>query len=200
MLLMRERIRYPSGRVRLYQIDDVPRATAKRRTPWIANLVLKEWGAIVGNLLTTGQVNYRVSRMYLEFANVASPGDTITPPSFDRETSSAVAYYNSLALSADADYLRVPIVAATLGSSGSDFPYGNLPTFFAMSSGVAGIHGKPFSDANNSLIYGGALVAAVVDGDPTQDLVLSRFYLLPANQQPKLPTSQVGIEWELDLE
>jgi hypothetical protein len=35
--------------------------------------------------------------------------------------------------------------------------------------------------------------------DATQDKLFSCFYFDPANQQPKLATSQVGIEWEVTL-
>jgi hypothetical protein len=53
--------------------------------------------------------------------------------------------------------------------------------------------------ADNSTVFGGALVAFVDEDDHTRDLVLSRFYVSPRAQQPKLSTSQVGFEWRVKL-
>jgi hypothetical protein len=139
--------------------------------------------------------------MYLEFENVASPGDPVTVPDYDRETSSGVAYYNGLSSSLNRDYLRVPLIATSTGTSdAAEYPNGNRATFFAQTTGLTGVHGKSFSEAANSVIFGGALVALVDENDPTKDLVLSRFYLPVPNQQPKLATSQIGFEWRLTFE
>lgn len=170
------------------------------RTDFEHNDFLYEWGAIFGNLLLRKGLNYGVGGMYLEFENVGTPGDPVAAPTFTRDADQGVDYYNSLADSADRDYLRVPLVAGNLTSSdATKYPLGNLVSFFAQTSGVEGVHGKPFSDANNSVVYGGALVAFVDDADHTRDIVLSRFYVSTASQQPKLSTSQVGFEWRLLL-
>lgn len=173
----------------------------KPLTRWTKNLVLKEWGAIVGNALRTGDSKYRISHMYLEYQNVASPGDPADIPSFDREAGNGVAYFNSLSLSADRDYLRIPLTATQFVSSDeTEFPEGNVAIFFAMSQGMLGVHGKPYSDVVNSTLAGGALVAGIDDSDHTRDLVLSRFYLPVDEQQVKLATSQLGLEWELEMQ
>lgn len=168
-------------------------------TAWKDNLLLYDWASIIAKLLATADSSYRVSMMYLEFKNVASPGDTVTAPSYTR--ADGISYYNSLASSLDTDYLRVKLQAAIVESTDAElYPEGNLIRWLARTSGVEGVHGKEFSDVVNSTIYGGALVAARSQADPTQDLLLSRFYFDPADQQLKLATSQVGVEWETEYQ
>lgn len=208
---------YMRGDVRLYSVPLVMRTGRavsksthnimedwpKQWTPvtdFEHNDFLYEWGAIFGNLLLRKGLNYGIGGMYLEFENVGTPGDPVAAPTFTRDADQGVDYYNSLADSADRDYLRVPLIAGNLSSSDqTNFPLGNLLSFFAQTSGVEGVHGKPFSDANNSTVFGGALVAFVDDSDHTRDIVLSRFYVSTGKQQPKLSTSQVGFEWRLTL-
>ena len=168
-------------------------------TPWRSNLVMFEWATIVGKLLTQGLTNYRIGGMYLEHENVASPGDAVSVPAFDR--SGGIEYYNGLSTDPDRDYLRVPLVASQVAVvDATDFPNGNELTFFAQTQGVEGVHGKPFDDTNNSKVFGGALVSFVNEDDATQDIVFSRFYFDVADQQVKLPTSQIGLDWKLTLE
>lgn len=170
------------------------------RTNWNHNDILYEWGALVGRLLLRQGLNYGIGGMYIEYANVASPGDPVSVPTVTRDADQGVDYYNDLSDSADLDYLRVPLIAGTIDSSDAvKFPKSNQLTFFAQTSGVEGVHGKPFSDANNSVAYGGALVAFVDDSDYTQDLVLSRFYFEVDEQMAKLATGQIGYEWKLLL-
>lgn len=166
-------------------------------TDWKSNLVLYQWATITSQLLAVGSSNYRIAGMYLEFENVASPSTTVTPPSFDRTRD--ITYYDDLVASSTRDYLRVPMTAAPIGSEGTDLS-NNQIVFFARSSGTQGVHGKTFSDSVNSKIFGASLVAFVDNNDSTQDLLFSSFYFNTADQQIKLATSQVGIEWELTLQ
>ena len=166
-------------------------------TDWKSNLVLYQWATITSQLLAVGSSNYRIAGMYLEFENVASPSTTVTPPSFDRTRD--ITYYDDLVASSTRDYLRVPMTAAPIGSEGTDLS-NNQIVFFARSSGTQGVHGKTFSDSVNSKIFGASLVAFVDNNDSTQDLLFSSFYFDTADQQIKLATSQVGIEWELTLQ
>lgn len=214
--------KYMKGEVRLHRVKELSfreqvQKMVRRRTPdprgpyhlyagWEPltefqhNDFLYEWGTIFGNLLCRRGLNYGIGGMYIEFENVGTPGDPVSAPAFTRDADEGVAYYNALADSADRDYLRVPLIAATMDSSDPDkFPKGNRPSFFAQTIGVEGVHGKPFSDANNSTVFGGALVAFVDEADHTRDLVLSRFYVSTQKQQPKLSTSQIGFEWRLTL-
>jgi hypothetical protein len=215
---VRDIVPVPKGRVRTYRVNRVPAISRElvadrmarhelflppgwdRLSSWVSNDVLYEWGAIVGRLMTEGLRNYRIGGMYFEFMNVADPDDAVTPPGFTRDAGEGVDYFDGLADDPDRDYLRVPLTAARLDISNEEnFPKGNMPVFFAQTTGVTGVHGKAFSDANNSKVYGGALVAFVDKDDATQDLVFSRFYLPTDEQQVKLPTSQIGFEWEISL-
>lgn len=160
----------------------------------VSNNVLYSWSELVSRLLTTGDARYRISGMYLEFQN--DPGGPISPPPFDRTRT--IAYYGSLAESADRDFLRVPLTAS-LVSSTSENRSDDLLTFFATSTGVTGIHGKPFSATAQSVVFGASLVAMPQAGDRTQDVIFSSLYLPADEQQPKLSTGQVGLRWELTL-
>jgi hypothetical protein len=186
------------GRVRASKVDI--QGSEELWTPstdWKSNLVLYQWATITSQLLAVGSSNYRIAGMYLEFENVASPSTTVTPPSFDRTRD--ITYYDDLVASSTRDYLRVPMTAAPIGSEGTDLS-NNQIVFFARSSGTQGVHGKTFSDSVNSKIFGASLVAFVDNNDSTQDLLFSSFYFDTADQQIKLATSQVGIEWELTLQ
>jgi len=87
-------------------------------TTWQDNLVLYEWGTIVGNLLA-GQPDgkpYAIGGMYLEYESNAS-GAAINPtPTFDRAGGvQAGGYWESLGT--NRDYLRVKLDSTTVGSS-----------------------------------------------------------------------------------
>lgn len=211
---MREVLTPPRGRLRTYTIDGLAQELARRdgmplwhnsarkpygwqaASPWQSNAVLFEWGAIVINCLLRKGLNYGIGGMYVEFENVASPGDTVTPPDFTRGPSEGIDYYRGLADSSNRDYLRVPLIAGTLSTTDQEqFPLGNQGTFFAQTSGVQGVHGKEWSDAVNSVAFGAALVAFVDEDDASQDIVYARAYLSIDAQQPKLATSQIGFEW-----
>lgn len=209
---MRDCMPLPVGRVRLHHVDRIgcalPRGVLFKHRPqgwtqitqWRSNLVLYEWASITANLLN-GNVQYKIGGMYIEFENEADPSDVVSPPDLSRDADQGVAYYNALSTSMNRDYLRVPLIASTIDSSNTtNFPGGNMPTYFAQTSGVSGVFGKPFSDTNNSRVFGGALVATPVWSDATQDLVFSRFYFDSGDQQVKLPTSQIGFEWQLILQ
>ena len=197
---MQEKVKSPKKAVfRLYilpdGLEDIP-ANREYVMEWANNLVVYEYATITSNLLAGTGLNYRIGGMYLEFENVASPGDTVTVPTFDRTRN--VSYYNNLSGSADRDYLRVDLSSATISSTDTtNFPQGNSVLFSARSAGLTGVHGKTFSDTANSVIYGAALVSFVDGNDATQDLIYSVSYLTASQQQPKLSTSQVGVEWEL---
>ena len=187
---------FVNGRVRLF---DVPEESDQwsQVSPVIPNLVLYQWSELTSKLLTAGDSAYRISGMLLEFENVASPGDTVTAPSFDR--SRTISYYQGLGSFPGRDYLRVPLSSAQVETSGA--PYTNNSMIFnARSTGTVGMHGETFSDSVNSVIFGASLVAMVDPGDASQDPLFSSLYFDAADQQPKLPTSQIGIEWSVDLQ
>ena len=184
------------GAVRAYQ--ELPSGLRIPTTDWNHNLVTYEWGAIVSRLLATGDIRYKISSIYLEFWN----GTGVAPvPALDRGR--GVTYYLGLADSASYDYLRVPIRAALVESSGIHYPKGNEVVFTAKSGGegLSGLgHNMPFGSTHNSVIIGAALVAEVAEDDASQDLVLSAFYFPTLQQQPKLLSSEVAVDWQLTLQ
>jgi len=182
------------GKVRVYSVTDNSWTAV---TEYNHNLVLYQWAEIASKLLTTGDSRFRIGGLYLEFANTVSPGDAVAMPSLDRSRN--VEYYNALSGSATKDYLRVPLTASPISSQGTGLS-NNQITFFARSGGIAGVHGKPFSYASNSVIIGASLVAFVDATDATRDLLFSSFYFAEEDQQQKTATSQVGIEWVLTLQ
>lgn len=163
------------------------------------NLVMVDAAVAMANLLT-GHPNFRIAAMYFEFQNVAELGDTVTVPTYD--DTDTLAYYASLADSEDTDYLRVPILASTVTSSSDLYPLGNICTFFAQTAGIVGVNGKSFAatvDSGGSVVYGAALVATPDFDDPTQDLIVSRYYYATDLQQAKLASSQISSSWPLQF-
>ena len=187
------------GRRRFHRVDD--KGLWLPVTPWRHNLVVYEWGAIVANLLASGDSNYHINGMYLHFGNVAHSGDKVTIPDVTREWNAD--YYHDLsALSTvPVDYLWAPMAAANVTSSNVlTYPKGNRVNFFACSQGVAGLNGLGFRDDLYSTVFGVALVAMRDSTDRSQDLVLSAAYYEADDQQAKLPSSQIGVQWQLELQ
>jgi hypothetical protein len=165
------------------------------------NQIQLGWGSIVSFLLA-GRRDYRVNSMYIEYENVAAVDDPVTVPTFSREEGTE--YYNELAFSTSRDFLRVPLlidpqigIAAGFEDNFTEGVDGNKLTFFTQSQGTVGFHGKPFSAAVNSKIFGVALVATPELADQSRDIVFARSYFDTANQEMKLPSSQVGITWDI---
>lgn len=166
-----------------------------------SNLVLYDWAFIVGQLMrgSPDGKNYAINGMYLEFENNSALSITNIPTVTRAD---GLAYYEGLASHAKKDYLRVPIAGATLTSTDADlYPNGNKVTFIAQSSGTTGVTGNAFSNAADSVVYGGALVAMRDENDATQDVVLSRFYFENAGDQlVKQTGSQITLTWPLTLQ
>lgn len=145
-------------------------------------------------LLGFGDVRYKLSAIYVEFENVASPGDAVVNPSFDKDA--GIEYYSALSGSGTRDFLRVPLtgVAGSLsaGFAGADE---NTVTFTAVTASAAGVHGVTFSSAANSKICGVALVAAPVWADRSQDVVFGRAYYEAADQLLKPAAGQVAVTY-----
>jgi len=169
----------------------------------IRNQIQYSWGMIAAQTIGRGDPRYHVNTMYIEFENVASPGDPVTIPTFGRDE--GVEYYDDLVSSGVRDYLRVALLQEPLLGVETGYEEyfgdgeGNKLTFFAQSQGTQGTHGKTFSDTVNSKVFGAALVAAPVFSDPTQDTVFSRAYFATDEQTVKEASSQVGISWEVSF-
>ena len=157
------------------------------------NTVLYQWTEITSKLLTTGDASYRISGMYLEF-ETGTPAGSVSVPSFDRTRD--VTYYQGLD-GVTRDALRVPLSGTQITSEGSGLTNNEI-LFLARSVSGAGINGLSFS--NGDVIFGASLIAMLDDDDASQDLLFSSFYFDTAEQQEKLSTSQVGIEWSLTLQ
>jgi hypothetical protein len=133
--------------------------------------------------------------MYIEFENVASPGDAVTIPTFAR--GAGTEYYDDLQSSGTRDFLRVPLTQDPLvGVAGDGDEYTKL-TFFAQTQGVEGVTGKTYSPGVNSKVFGAALVATPLFADRTQDIVVARSYFPADEQVLKDASSQVGVTWDI---
>ena len=181
------------GRVRTYAV--MPDESATLTSDWIPNLVTNNWGHIMAQLLA-GEDQFRIGSVYLEFENTANPGDSVAAPELSRARD--IDYYNGLSSSPTRDYLRVDLTARTLvNSDESVFTRENAINFFARTSGVVGVHGKPFSHNDNSVIFGGSLVSTPVVNDATRDVVFSSFYFPEDEQVPKVAFIHFGLDWEI---
>jgi hypothetical protein len=158
---------------------------------------LRLYGAetIISQLLRadpTGK-DWSLSSVYMEFENNGGAAVSVPTPTQDE----GLSYYTSLASSSTRDYLIVPVISTILESSDDDlYPDGNVVRYLAHSTGILGVNGKPFSSAQQSRVYGGALVATPVSGDHSQDVVYSRVYFsASADQIIKAASAQVAIEY-----
>jgi hypothetical protein len=188
----------PQSRVRACYLTPHGRAvvTHNDALPW--------WGYVAAKALSEGGFRWRIRKVYIEFENVADPDDvaavpTVTPLDPDH----ALPYYQALADSPSRDYLRVDLrgapaleVEAGYENYFEEADQGNLLLSFAQTTGILGVNGLPFNDSANSKVYGTALVAAPVETDPTQDIVVARAYFEAEDQLLKLPGMQIGISWE----
>lgn len=195
---MRDKAIVPHGRASLWCIEP----TGWRRIATTPNLTMVDWGFIAAKCLGHGDSDYRLRGMYIEFQNVAAPGDAVTPPDF--VATEGISYYNGLSGSPDTDFIR----AATVGqpeirietgyeSSFTDGVDGNLLVLFSQTLGSTGVHGQTFSDGANSKVFGAALVAAPVWADRTRDKIFARAYFDVSDQLIKPAAGQVGISWEI---
>jgi hypothetical protein len=152
---------------------------------------------ILTALLATGDQRYRLSGMYIEFANAVAP---VAIPSYGYGPTHCRPYYDGLGTSPTNDYLRLSLNSIeVLAATDSNYPDGNVLRVSAFTSGAVGVHGKTFSNAASSTVIGGAVVAMVDPNDPTSDKIFSRFYL-PSNQQKaKEVSSQIGVLWLIPL-
>jgi hypothetical protein len=167
------------------------------------NQLQYSWGFIAARALGLGDMSYQLDAMYIEFENVAAPGNPVTVPTYDR--SEGLEYYDGLSASGVRDYIRTALVSnPAIGVKSGYESYfgtgeGNQLMFFAQTSGATGVHGKTFSDSVNSKVFGAAIIATPVFADPTQDVIFARTYLGVSEQVEKLASSQIGITWEVSF-
>lgn len=147
-------------------------------------------GADILAKLISGDLDWKIGAMYFEFENTAG---TPTIPSPVRDEDSSY-YIDDLSLEADKDFVRIPLVVPpAITASGSSYA-GNQATFFAITSGVAGVHGKTFDQGVNSKVYGVALAATPDVTEYTQDKLFSRSYT-GFDPVPKEDGHQIGAQY-----
>jgi len=181
---------------------DVDELTGARQLVFsCSNLLMKLWGEIATQCIALGNPAFKLTGMYIEYENVALPANPATIPVYTRDD--GLAYFAGLPITND--FLRVPLIATPVitivPGYGAIFtaPQGNRATVYSQTAGVTGFLGRPFSDANNSKVFGVTLVAMPVPGDQTKDIIFSRSYFPVANQKLKVAGSQIGISWNVDF-
>jgi len=189
----------PSGVSGLWLLEPDGSITPVVRQP---NQIQYDWGFVVAQLVGFGQLEYRPSTIFLEYENVDNPATSVTPPTFDRDE--GIGYYDDLSLSSAKDYIRVPLNSApALGVAAGFEDYfvaagtGNKLTYMGITTGSVGVHGRPFANANNSKIYGAALVVTPDENDHSKDLILARTYYTTENQIVKDAVRQFVPTWEV---
>jgi hypothetical protein len=199
--MLRDSVFKVEGRVGLWKVWDDGWVTPVTFKP---NQIQYDWGFIAAQTIGRGLFSYRIAAMYIEFENVASPGDPVTIPTFGRDEGTE--YYDDLQSSGTRDFLRVPLLQDPMLGIATGFESyftagenGNKLTFFAQSQGTTGVHGKTFSDSVNSKVFGAALVATPTFADRTQDIIFARSYFPTAEQTLKEASSQIGISWEVSF-
>jgi hypothetical protein len=164
------------------------------------NTLMVEWGYAAARLFGFGDRSYKINRLYVEFENVAAPEDPVSTPAYDEFELRD--YYDNLV--APRDYLRIPLEGDPQLFIGTGYENyftsgetGNALLFKGVTQGAVGVNGVPFSNGTNSKIFGVGLVAAPVDGDKTQDVLICRAYYAEAAQKLKPASGEVGISWPL---
>ena len=196
---MNDHIPVPQGYITVWSIDE---KTGEKTELFTApNQIQYFWAYVVAKTAGHGDPTYKLSSMYFEFKNVTLPTDIVTVPTFTRGDD--ISYYTALA--SPVDFLRVPMSSLPSITIQSGFepyftpPKGNVMNFFAQTSGTTGYNGVTFSAANNSKVYGVALVATPTFSDQTQDILFARSYFSTAQQQLKVTGSQIGVTWSIPL-
>ena len=159
-----------------------------------------ESGFSAARLFGFGDRSYKINRMYVEFENVADPSDPVAVPSYDAYDLRS--YYDNL--SGTRDFLRIPLegdpqlsIASGYADYFEDGATGNSLLFRAVTQGSVGMNGLTYSNGANSKVYGLALVAAPVDADKTQDVLICRAYFEVADQKLKAASGENGLSWAI---
>lgn len=197
------------GHVTVWQVDE--KTGLKVPVTEQANQIQVSWGHIaarqIGLRSQPDRDSFVISGMYFEYENQADPTAFVSTAEFLRTL--GLEYYSSLALSGTRDYLRVPmrlepalsISPTSIGASVlSVSALSNQLTFFAQTSGVSGVNGKPFSHTVNSKVFAASLVAMPRFDDRTRDVLFARILFDLGNQTSKEASAQIGITWDIAFE
>lgn len=189
-----------SGRVKLFSIDELTNIW-QEVTGWQPNQCTREAGVVSLQALLRQDARYVLNAMYIEFENVVDPEDEIVVSGIDKSV--GLSYYSGLSGSGVKDYLRVPLHAAPRVFVGSGYEddlregHYNRGTVYAQTSGTEGVHGREYSAAANSKIYGVGLVCAPVWGDATKDVVYARAYYTGDDQLVKIASKETGVGYDV---
>ncbi len=147
-------------------------------------------GADVMARVLAGDITWAPGAVYFEYENTAG---VVTVPTPVRDEN--IDYYlSTLALEAAKDYIRIPLVVpAAFTASGADYE-GNQVTFWAVTSGTTGVHGKAFDKSVDSKVYGVALAATPTPDQYTLDKLFSRSYT-GFDPVPKEDGYQIGSQY-----
>jgi len=159
------------------------------------NQIMNGAANAIANLILGGD-EYQVSHMYFEYINLSSPGDDPNPPAFDKADD--VSYFTGLEYSDSVDFLRVPVVqdpTVTVNASGN-----YVASFYAVTPGSeTGFWGQPFAAANNSAVYGGALVCTPLVTSQPNDVIFARNY--PTGAKVLKPDGeQIAMVWNIEVQ
>ena len=168
------------------------------------NQQLAVFGHIMAKLAAGVPGSWFIRKAYIEFENVASPGDAVSLPTVDpMDTTHGTAYYSALSGSSIRDFLRVDLLGGPQFGVATDyegyFPdgQGNKLILSGQSAGTVGFHGRAFTNGVNSKIFGGALVVAPDEQDQTHDIVVARVYYASGDQKVKPASSQLTMSWNV---
>lgn len=192
-----------SGEFCTFAVSRRGRSLRRPATGWTPNTWLYGWGEIATQTIVRGDARYKLGAMYIEFENVGSPETAVSVPTVNRED--GISYYNNLSSSGNRDFLRVPLelepsLSVVPGTEDLLDPgHRNRAVLTAQTVGSVGVHGKTFSNAANSKVFGIAVAATPDFGDRTQDIVYARAYHDVANQTVKPASSQVSVLYRLEF-
>jgi hypothetical protein len=153
------------------------------------NLILYSGADILARVLT-GDTDYKVNGMFLEYRNGIPAAPSIT-------RSRVRTYYEGLV--APSGYVRVPtLAAASFAASSTDYS-GNMVTYIATTDGTY-VNGPGIADGV-SQFYAAALVAMPDFADRTQYIVFSASNFLNSTLAftpiTKVANAQISVKWTI---
>jgi len=185
-----DEIRIPEACVTFWRVFSFDEKTGEIKMMVAQNNIIPYQGADVMARILAGDATWVPRAMFFEFENTAGV-PTVPTPARDE----GIDYFlTTLPLTPTKDYLRIPLVVSPSLSASSANYDGNQATFFAVSAGLTGIHGRTFDSSVNSKVYGVALAATPEVAQYTSDRLFSRSYL-GFSPIPKEDGYQIGAQY-----
>lgn len=167
-------------------------------TDWAPNVLVVSAGAILAHAAFPGGALPGVNALYIEFQNVAQPGDPATIPTVDPDD---LTYYQALASASNQDYLRVPLLPvaefSVVPGHEAKLPTGITDRVLAtaVTADTVGVNGKPFTAAAQSVVCGVAAVCVRDWADPTRDVLFGRVYYPQAGQLARAAAVEIAARY-----